>query len=448
MPVTIGDLHRPGRHARRFGPSSMDRYNRSYEYDGLGPRYARFWSTRSCRKSASSTSSRRDPNDRAIAGSSSRRNRRLRRGLGAARRLPPRAQLRRQLHQPARRRHPDRPECARSSPNRCASSCRTARTTRTSTRATGTSPTRGSPARSSTRVTTSSSWSATEGHNSPSRLGDPSRCAALALAGVSEAGRERRPEVDAALHPRDPRPGSRLGGSRVEGYQNAEGASVDAEGSFYFCDSGASKIYKVGADGKPVVVRENTGGARNVTVGPDGSLYAADGARRRVVAYRPDGKTDVLATGGDPTEVVVTSKGTVYYLDFEKSRVWLIQPKASPRIVAEGDLLGAEGHSRESRRVHARARRSPGPAGVVVSHRGEWQPVEWRAVLPPRTAGRAGERSVAPGIGRDGVRYHRPPVRGDEHGRPGVRSGRARRRDHPPPALRPRRWTSPSRAGT
>jgi gluconolactonase len=125
--------------------------------------------------------------------------------------------------------------------------------------------------------------------------------------------------------------------------KRAEGAAVDAEGNFYFCDSGASRIYKVVPGGKPVVVRENTGGARNVTVGPDGSMYTIDGARRRVVAYRPDGKVDVLATGGDPTEVVVTSKGAIYYLDFEKSRVWLIQPPAAPRIVAEGDLLGPKG---------------------------------------------------------------------------------------------------------
>ncbi len=129
----------------------------------------------------------------------------------------------------------------------------------------------------------------------------------------------------------------------ASGFKYAEGAAVGPGGEFYFCDAGASQIYKVGGDGKPVVVRENTGGARNVTVGQDGSLYAVDGARKRVVAYRPDGKVDVLATGGDPTEVVVTSKGAVYYLDFEKSRVWLIQPKASPRIVAEGDLIGPKG---------------------------------------------------------------------------------------------------------
>lgn len=127
----------------------------------------------------------------------------------------------------------------------------------------------------------------------------------------------------------------------ASGFERTEGAAADGEGNFYFADSGAAKLYKIASDGKPVVLHEKAVGARNVTVGPDGSLYTVN--NRRVVAYRPNGKMDVLATGGDPTEAVVTSKGAVYYLDFEKSRVWLVQPPAKPRIVAEGDLVGPKG---------------------------------------------------------------------------------------------------------
>lgn len=127
----------------------------------------------------------------------------------------------------------------------------------------------------------------------------------------------------------------------ASGLKRAEAAAVDAEGNFYFSDTGANRIYKVGADGKPVVLRENAVGARNLIFGPDKRLYTVDHAR--VVAYRPDGKMDILSQGGDPGEVAVTSKGAIYYLGFEKSRIWLIQPPAAPRIVAEGDLLGAKG---------------------------------------------------------------------------------------------------------
>jgi len=40
-----------------------------------------------------------------------------------------------------------------------------------------------------------------------------------------------------------------------------EGPAVDREGNVYFCDSGASKIYKIGADGKAALFRDNSGGA-------------------------------------------------------------------------------------------------------------------------------------------------------------------------------------------
>jgi enterochelin esterase-like enzyme/sugar lactone lactonase YvrE len=126
-------------------------------------------------------------------------------------------------------------------------------------------------------------------------------------------------------------------------FQRAEGLAVDAEGNVYVCDSGASKIFKVGPDGKSSVFRQDTAGARNAMFGPDGRLYAIERGRHRVVAYTPSGKVDVLATGGEPTDLAVTSKGVVYYLDYDKSRVWAIAPSARPRIVAEGDLIAPKG---------------------------------------------------------------------------------------------------------
>ncbi len=119
------------------------------------------------------------------------------------------------------------------------------------------------------------------------------------------------------------------------GYRRAEGPAVDRDGNVFFCDADASKIYKIGADGTPVVFKENTGGARSLMFGADGRLYAVERARKRVVAYRPDGKVDVLATAGDPIDVAVTSKGTVYFTEGDKSQVWAIAPGGAPRMVAE-----------------------------------------------------------------------------------------------------------------
>ena len=69
MPVTIGIFIDPG-----VMPAAADqqpRFNRSYEYDGLGPRYARFLVQEILPDVAKRYKLSSDPNDRAIAGSSS-----------------------------------------------------------------------------------------------------------------------------------------------------------------------------------------------------------------------------------------------------------------------------------------------------------------------------------------------------------------------------------------
>ncbi|HEY1336626.1 MAG TPA: SMP-30/gluconolactonase/LRE family protein [Bryobacteraceae bacterium] len=121
-----------------------------------------------------------------------------------------------------------------------------------------------------------------------------------------------------------------------DGYQRAEGPAIDRDGNLYFCDADASKIYKVAAGGKPALFKDNTGGARSLMFGPDGRMYVAERQRKRVAVYGRDGKASVLAgTGIDPIDVVVTSKGVVYFTDAEKPGVWAIEPKGAPRLVVE-----------------------------------------------------------------------------------------------------------------
>src|SRR4051794_36920200 len=77
MPVVIGVFVRPGVVKAPSG-AALDRFNRSYEYDGLGDNYARFLLDELLPEVEKKTTSdgrpirfSRDGNDRAIAGSSS-----------------------------------------------------------------------------------------------------------------------------------------------------------------------------------------------------------------------------------------------------------------------------------------------------------------------------------------------------------------------------------------
>jgi gluconolactonase len=125
-----------------------------------------------------------------------------------------------------------------------------------------------------------------------------------------------------------------------EGYKNTEGPAVDKDGNVFFCDAGNSKIYKVGVDGKVTLFRSDSGGATGLMFGPDGRLYAAENARKRVVTYSPDGKLSVLATGVTPNDLAVTSKGEVYFTDSPAQKVWHIDAHGAKHVVFDGHKDG------------------------------------------------------------------------------------------------------------
>src|SRR5438552_362639 len=70
LPMTIGVFINPGV-LPAASPTQQNRYNRSYEYDALGARYARFLTEEVLPDVAKQHNLSKDPNDYAIAGSSS-----------------------------------------------------------------------------------------------------------------------------------------------------------------------------------------------------------------------------------------------------------------------------------------------------------------------------------------------------------------------------------------
>jgi hypothetical protein len=102
MPVTIGIFISPGV-VPAPNKNAQPRFNRSFEYDSLGDRYARFLTDEMLPEVGKKYNLSDDPNDRAIAGSSSGGDLRFHGRLGAAPRLSASAQHSRHVCQPARR---------------------------------------------------------------------------------------------------------------------------------------------------------------------------------------------------------------------------------------------------------------------------------------------------------------------------------------------------------
>jgi sugar lactone lactonase YvrE/enterochelin esterase-like enzyme len=121
-----------------------------------------------------------------------------------------------------------------------------------------------------------------------------------------------------------------------QGYKFTEGPAVDREGNVFFTDIPNNRIHRIGADGKTTVFKEDTGAANGLMFGADGKLYAAQNGRKRIVAYGLDGAESVIAEGLDSNDLAVSSKGAIYVTDPPNRRVWFIEKGGAKRVVYEG----------------------------------------------------------------------------------------------------------------
>jgi gluconolactonase len=117
-----------------------------------------------------------------------------------------------------------------------------------------------------------------------------------------------------------------------EGYQWAEGMAITDDGTLYFTDVPASKLYRIKPDGTKDLVVEETGQANGIALGPDGRLYGASSKAKQIRAW--DLKTfamEVITEGTNSNDLVVRRDGTIFYTDPAASKIWRIDPKTNQR---------------------------------------------------------------------------------------------------------------------
>jgi sugar lactone lactonase YvrE/enterochelin esterase-like enzyme len=117
------------------------------------------------------------------------------------------------------------------------------------------------------------------------------------------------------------------------GYRFCDGLAVDKLGNVFFSDTPSNIIYKIDLDGKVAVWKDNVPGASGLQFGPDGRLYAAQPHARRLSAYAPDGTETIIAQDVDPNDLAVTSRNEIYFTDSHNGKVWFVDAKGNKRVV-------------------------------------------------------------------------------------------------------------------
>ena len=107
----------------------------------------------------------------------------------------------------------------------------------------------------------------------------------------------------------------------------ADAPCSDTEGNFYFSDMKAPAVYKLMAsDGKRVeLFKEAVSGLK---FGPDDLLYGCQSAKKRVISLDPrSGVVKEVATKVDPNDLAVSADGFVYITETQKQNVTRIDTK-------------------------------------------------------------------------------------------------------------------------
>ena len=121
------------------------------------------------------------------------------------------------------------------------------------------------------------------------------------------------------------------------GHKFTEGPAANDAGELYFTDIPNNRIHKVSSDGKVSVFAEDSGAANGLMLGPDGLLYACRHKDGQIVRYSADGKTrDVVVDGIKGNDLVLLSNGTGYCTDPDNKKVFYFTIKGEKKEVDSG----------------------------------------------------------------------------------------------------------------
>lgn len=125
-----------------------------------------------------------------------------------------------------------------------------------------------------------------------------------------------------------------------EGYGFTEGTIANEKGEVFFHDIPKSLTYKVGLDGKVVALKIDAKNASGTAIGVAGERYTVNNRKNQVYRYDIDEKEIVLADSIAGNDIVVAQNGNIYVTapeGIEKpSKLYLIRPNGEKIVVDKG----------------------------------------------------------------------------------------------------------------
>lgn len=125
-----------------------------------------------------------------------------------------------------------------------------------------------------------------------------------------------------------------------EHYKFTEGTAVNKDGESFFQDIPNSTTYEINSAGKPRALYLNAKRASGTSFGPDGRRYVIAGATNQVIAYDASGKETIITDSISGNDIAVAYNGNIYVTSPDgvdkPSKLYLVHPSGVKEVVDEG----------------------------------------------------------------------------------------------------------------
>ncbi len=125
-----------------------------------------------------------------------------------------------------------------------------------------------------------------------------------------------------------------------EGYGFTEGTIANENGEVFFQDFPKSTTYKIGLDGVINPLKLDSKRASGTAIGSDGNRYSVSGNSKKVYRYDLNGKETILADSIAGNDIAIAKNGNIYITapdgSEKPSKLYLIRPNGEKIVVDEG----------------------------------------------------------------------------------------------------------------
>ncbi len=121
-----------------------------------------------------------------------------------------------------------------------------------------------------------------------------------------------------------------------EGHRFTEGPAVSPSGEVFFTDGGNGMIHRIALDGTVTPFVEGQQGVNGLMFGPDGYLYCCQSRDQQIVRFDAQGNKEVVIEDAPCNDLTLLHDGTGYYTDPQNKKVWWFTSAGDRREVDEG----------------------------------------------------------------------------------------------------------------